>query len=123
MASASNPINLPTQEFRTGLDFERHSRFEEPRPNLVSHKILRGVSASSSSDDLLDNQSPAQSPELVSANFMRAVEVISAEYRLRPQHPAASHDEFLARRLVQRAPRVNSLEAKLTCVAGKETRL
>ncbi|KAJ1471523.1 hypothetical protein T484DRAFT_1753227, partial [Baffinella frigidus] len=76
--------------------------------------IICGVSTSASHDDLLDEHSPV----LVSADFigvvMRAVEVISAEHPFRPQHPPASHDEFLARRHAQRAPRVSSPDAKLT---------
>ncbi|KAJ1479915.1 hypothetical protein T484DRAFT_1748907 [Baffinella frigidus] len=124
MAPTPNPINTPTQELKTGLDFERRNRFERlydttGRPKRVFRKtppppIIRGVSTSGSHDDLLDEHSPV----LVSADFiravMRAVEVISAEHRFRPQHSPASHGEFLARRHAQHAPRVSSPEAKLT---------
>ncbi|KAJ1476525.1 hypothetical protein T484DRAFT_1907815 [Baffinella frigidus] len=51
---------------------------------------------------------------LFSADFMRAVQVASAELHSGPHPLPASHDELLARRHAQRALRVSSLEAKLT---------
>jgi hypothetical protein len=47
-------------------------------------------------------------------SFMMAVQVVCADYRIVAQHPPASHDEFLARRHAQRAPRVSSLDEKPT---------
>ncbi|KAJ1466632.1 hypothetical protein T484DRAFT_1756478 [Baffinella frigidus] len=49
---------------------------------------------------------PSQNPMLI-ADFTR-------KHRVGPHHPAALHDELLARRHAQRAPRACSLEAKLT---------
>jgi len=43
-----------------------------------------------------------------------AFQQFSADQRFTPQHPPASHDEFLARRHVERAPRDSSLTTKLT---------
>ncbi|KAJ1483571.1 hypothetical protein T484DRAFT_1747012 [Baffinella frigidus] len=57
---------------------------------------------------------PSHNPMLISADFMRAVQEVSAEYRFGLHHPPAWHDELLASRHAQRAPRVSSLEAKLT---------
>ena len=48
------------------------------------------------------------------ANIMRAVEQVFAEQSSMPQHPLPGHDELLARRHTERAPRVSSLGAKLT---------
>ncbi|KAJ1473203.1 hypothetical protein T484DRAFT_1752270 [Baffinella frigidus] len=122
---APDPIKVPTHEVDAGLDCERLNRFEEPvndttgRPKRVFRKTpppptIREVSASASHDDLLDEHNP----EPVSGDFIsavvRAVEVISADNSFRPQHPPASHDEFLARRRAQHPPRVSSPEAKLT---------
>ncbi|KAJ1473204.1 hypothetical protein T484DRAFT_1913431 [Baffinella frigidus] len=89
------------------------------RPKRVVRKTpppptLHGVYTSASHDDLLDehNLEPV-SGDFISA-VVRAVEVISADNGFRPQHPPASHDEFLARRRAQHPPRVSSPEAKLT---------
>jgi hypothetical protein len=38
---------------------------------------------------------------------------VMCQHRIGAQHPSASHDELLARRHAQRAPRVSSLEAKI----------
>ncbi|KAJ1475199.1 hypothetical protein T484DRAFT_1751212 [Baffinella frigidus] len=123
MTPASNPINALTQELKTCSDDMRLNRFETlndmtDRPKRVFRKTplpssrtrpppptIRGVSTSASHDEFLDEHNP----EPVSADFiravMRAVEVISAENGFRPQHPPASHEEFLARRRAQRPPR------------------
>ncbi|KAJ1468152.1 hypothetical protein T484DRAFT_1856284 [Baffinella frigidus] len=120
-----------TSETAAGTQFKddicssaRLDRFEPlnvmtDRPKRVFRKTpppptLRGVSTSASHDDLPNEHNP----EPVSDNFIstvvRAVEVISADNGFRPQHPPASHDEFLARRRAQHPPRVSSPEAKLT---------
>ena len=48
------------------------------------------------------------------ADIMRAVEEVFAEQSSRPQHPLPGHDELLAYRYAERAPRVISRGAKLT---------
>jgi hypothetical protein len=50
---------------------------------------------------------------LISADFIEERKLHSGA-----QHPPASHDEFLARRHFERAPRVVSLETKLTSSFG-----
>jgi len=56
-----------------------------------------------------ESRSPLHAHMLISADFIE-----ERKLRFGAQHPPASHDEFLARRHFERAPRVISLETKPT---------